>query len=273
MLDSAIDANTLGALLALNTQAHGLLFLIALSGIRVTTIFLVLPAMSSQAVPGAVRAGACYLMTWFIAAGQSPAAFDNLTIPDMLLLTMKEAFIGLMIGYLASIIFWIAESAGTLIDDLAGFNNVQMTNPMHGDQSTPVASLLVQLTITLFHISGGMTVLLGVLFESYHWWPLISAVPDLGNAAASLAIDQGNGMLSTAVKICAPIMLALVLIDVGLSIIGRAAGKLEPNSLSQPLRGLIGVVLLVAMIGAISVQVRDAIHFTGFSGLLEKLRH
>lgn len=260
------------ALSGLHTNVQGLLYMIALSSIRVLVVFTVLPATGSQAIPGAARAGITYLMTWFIAAGQIPDAFDNMTIGDLLLLTAKEAFIGLIIGYVAATIFWIAETAGTLIDDLAGFNNVQMTNPLQGEQSTPVASLLLQLTITLFYVSGGMVVLLGALFESYRWWPMSGSAPDFHTAAADLAIQQSESVLLTAVKFCTPVMLALVLIDIGLGVVGRAAGKLEPTSLSQPLRGLVGIVLLIALTAAVAVQVREAIHFTGFASLISAIK-
>lgn len=266
------DLQTLAeSLTGMHTSLQSLLYMLALSSIRTMCVFTVLPATGSQAIPGAARTGAVYLMTWFVAAGQSPAAFDNDTIPQLLLLTGKEAFIGLLIGYVAATIFWIVQAAGTLIDDLSGFNNVQMTNPQQGDQSTPVANLLLQLTITLFYVSGGLTVLLGALFESYRWWPLTGGLPDFKTAAADLAIDQSGGVLLMAAKICTPIMLMLVLIDVGLGTIGKAAGKLEPQSMSQPVRGVVAVVLLIALTSVVAVQVRDALHFTGFASIFSGL--
>ncbi|MCT9627607.1 flagellar biosynthetic protein FliR, partial [Pseudarthrobacter equi] len=90
----------------------------------------------------------------------------------------KEAFVGLMIGYAASTIFWVAQNVGTVIDDLAGFNNVQMSNPLHGDQSTPVSNTILQTSITLFYVLGGMIMLLGAVFESYRLWPLATLQPD-----------------------------------------------------------------------------------------------
>jgi type III secretion protein T len=267
-----LDLQTLAdSLTGVHSSVQGLLYMLALSSIRTMCVFMVLPATGSQAIPGAARTGAVYLMTWFIAAGQSPANFDNDSIPQMLLLTGKEAFIGLLIGYVAATIFWIAQAAGTLIDDLSGFNNVQMTNPQQGDQSTPVANLLLQLTITLFYVSGGMTVLLGALFESYRWWPLTGGIPDFKAAASDLAIHQGQSVLLMAAKICTPIMLMLVLIDIGLGAIGKAAGKLEPQSMSQPIRGLVAVVLLIALTSAVAVQVHDALHFTGFAAIFSGL--
>ncbi|MFM0735962.1 type III secretion system export apparatus subunit SctT [Paraburkholderia xenovorans] len=273
MMDLSPLLNALGGL---HENVQGLLYMFALSSIRVMVVFLILPATSTQVLPGLARAGVTYLLSGFIAASQTPDAFDHLSPAALLMLTCKEAFIGLVIGYAASTIFWTAQAAGALIDNLAGFNNVQMTNPLQGEQNTPVSNVLMQLAITLFYVSGGMTMLLGAIFDSYRWWPLADALPPgvvtASTAAMDFLVNQGNTVLSTAIKLCAPVILVLVLIDIGLGVIGRAADKLEPTSLSQPVRGVVGVLLLIVLVTVIASQVRATLNMRGFapeiSGLL-----
>ncbi|WP_321951678.1 type III secretion system export apparatus subunit SctT [Paraburkholderia bannensis] len=268
MMDLSLSP-LLGALGDLHSNVQGLLYMFALSSIRVMVVFLILPATSTQVLPGLVRAGVTYLLSGFIAASQTPDAFDHLSPVVLLMLTCKEAFIGLVIGYAASTIFWTAQAAGALIDNLAGFNNVQMSNPLQGEQNTPVSNVLMQLAITLFYISGGMTMLLGALFDSYRWWPLASTLPPgvvtAGNAAMDFLVNQGTTMLSTAIKLCAPVILVLILIDLGLGVISRAADKLEPTSLSQPLRGIVGVLLLIVLVSVLASQVRATLNLHGFA--------
>jgi type III secretion protein T len=259
----------------LHANVQGLLYMFALSSVRVMVVFIILPATSTQVLPGLARAGVIYLLAGFIAGAQSPDAFDHLSPVSLIFLTGKEAGIGLVIGYAASTVFWTAQTAGALIDNLAGFNNVQMTNPTQGEQNTPVSNVLLQLAISLFYMAGGLTMLLGALFDSYRWWPLASTLPP-GIITGSTAIlqflvDGGNQILSTAVKLCAPVILVLILIDVGLGVIARAADKLEPSSLSQPVRGIIGVLLLTVLVTVIAAQVRDALNLRGFSSSLARM--
>ncbi|CAB3772205.1 type III secretion system export apparatus subunit SctT [Paraburkholderia humisilvae] len=256
------------SLVALFTTLHSLLFIISLYGIRVLVVLQVLPATTAPMIPGMVRSGIVCLLTAFIACGQDPAPLEALNTPQMLMLVCKEAFIGLVIGYVASSFFWIAQSVGTLIDDLAGFNNVQMQNPQAGLQNTPVGTLLLQLTVTLFYASGGLIVLLGVLFQSYRWWPLLAFVPDLHTAAADLLIREGDDILAAATKMCAPVMLALVLVDVGLGIVSRAASKLEPTSLAQPLKGALALLVLIAITATVANQVRELLHLSNLQSAL-----
>jgi len=256
------------ALGGLHANVQGIMYMIFMSSIRPMVMFLVLPATSSEVLPGTARAGVVYVMTGFIVAAQSPDQFDNMDTVHLLFLTGKEAFLGLVIGYAASTIFWTAQTVGALVDNIAGFNNVQMTNPQQGEQNTPVSNILLQLTVTLFFVSGGLTVLLGALFDSYRWWPLATTLPDVNAAAADFMIHQGEAVMTIAIKLCAPVVLVLVLVDLGLGIIARAADKLEPSSLSQPIRGIIGVLLLVFLTSAISTQVREALHFSGFGSVI-----
>jgi type III secretion protein T len=259
----------------LHENVQGLLYMLALSSVRVMVVFIILPATSVQVFPGLARAGVIYLLSGFIAASQTPDAFDNLSPVSLLLFTGKEACIGLAIGYAASTIFWTAQAAGALIDNLAGFNNVQMSNPLQGEQNTPVSNILMQLAITLFYLSGGLTMLLSALFESYRWWPLAAMVPPgvvtAGNAVFNFLVSEGNSVLSMAIKLCAPVILVLILIDIGLGVIARAADKLEPSSLSQPIRGIVGVLLLTVLVTVISSQVRDTLSMRSFATSIGKL--
>jgi type III secretion protein T len=65
-------------------------------------------------------------------------------------------------------------------------------------------------------------------------------------------------------------MLVLVLVDLGLGIVARAADKLEPSSLSQPLRGVIGVLMLIALVAVFASQVVGDVQLGGLSAALAK---
>jgi type III secretion protein T len=243
------------ALLGFFEAYHNLIIMLMLTGIRIMVTFILLPATSDTALPGTARNGVVYVLTMFVAAGQVPQAFDSLNSAALLVLACKEAFLGLAFGFAAAPVFWIAQSLGTLIDDLAGFNNVQMTNPLRGDQSTPVSTLLLQLVVTLFYVGGGMLFVLGALFQSFKWWPPYVLYPSLSNSAEMFLIQRTDTIWTALAKLGTPVMLVLVLVNVGLGIMARSADKLEPNALSQPLRGMIGMIMLIALVAVFASQV------------------
>lgn len=91
-----------------------------------------------------VRNGIVMLFSSFIAYGQPASLFTSLSGTTLVVIGLREAGIGLLLGFAASTVFWVAESAGTYVDDLTGYNNVQITNPMREEQSTPTGTLLAR---------------------------------------------------------------------------------------------------------------------------------
>lgn len=252
------------ALADLFKEYEGLFLTLALSGVRIAVVFQILPATSSEMLPGIARNGVIYLFAIFIAAAQPAHHFDDLGSAQMLLLSVKEMFLGLVLGYAASSVFWIAQCTGTLIDDLAGYNNVQMTNPLRGDQSTPISNTLLQLAVTLFYVAGGMMFMLGALFESFKWWPLVSLTPSMTDVAESFIIARTDSIMTATVKLGMPVMFALVCVDLSIGILARAAEKLEPSSLSQPIRGAIGLLMLIFLVAVFAQQVAGSLRLDSF---------
>ncbi len=235
-------------------QSQGLL--VALCSIRLYAAFQVLPATGEQFMQGLVRAGVVVILAAYIAFGLPPDSALKLGALQWLALAAKETFIGVLIAFAASTVFWIAESVGALIDTQTGYNNVQLSNPMSGTESTPVSGMLLQLTIAVFYILGGMVLFVGVMFESFKVWPLLSPLPSVGGAAEVFLIHQADSLMTGVVKFAAPVLLILVLIDLGFGLISRTADKLEPNSLSQPVKGAVAVLVLALLVGVFLEQVR-----------------
>lgn len=243
---------------------EALIVTVAMSAVRIAVIFSLLPATSGEMLPGLARNGVIYVLAFFVAAAQPAHHFDGITSTQMIMIAVKEAFLGAVLGYAASTVFWVAQCVGTMIDDLAGYNNVQMNNPLRGDQSTPISNTLVQLAVTLFYVGGGMMFLLGAVFESFKWWPLASLTPSMSDVAQSFILSRTDSMMSMSVKLAMPVMLALVLVDLSLGLLARAADKLEPSSLSQTLRGAIGLLMLIFLVAVFAQQVAGSLRLDAF---------
>jgi type III secretion protein T len=232
---------------------------IALCSIRLYAAFNVLPPMGDQFLTGTTRSAIVVLIGAFIAIGLPAGAAQSLSAAQWGVLTMKEALLGLLIGWGGSIVFWTVESVGALIDTQAGFNNVQMSNPLSGEQNTPVSHLLLQLVVCLFYILGGMLVFLGAMFDSYKFWPPLAAWPRLGGSGESVFLQQMDEMMRIVVKFGAPAIIVMLLIEIGFGLLARAADKLDPHSLSQPVKGLVTMLLLALMTGVLITQIRHNI--------------
>jgi type III secretion protein T len=238
-------ANTWSALWALNGSAEDFLLITLLCSLRMFAAFSIFPATSQQAIEGTARAGIVMLIGSFIAFGQPADLTSHLGGANLFILLTKEAFLGLLLGYVGSTVFWVAESAGALIDNVAGYNNVQQTNPLSTQQTTPVSGTLLQLCVTLFYTFGGFLFLISTLFETYLLWPIASLTPEPVAILERFIILQTDTLMTQTVKIASPVLMIMVLIDLSFGLVAKTAGKLEPNSLAQPVKSTVALLVVL----------------------------
>jgi type III secretion protein T len=236
---------------------EGLMTATALCAIRLMAALSVLPATADAVVNGLVRGGLSLVLGGYIAFGVPQTDAINLGAAVFAGLALKELLIGLLIGFAASTVFWIAESVGALIDTQTGYNNVQLTHPLSGESSTPVSTLLLQLAIVLFYLLGGMLAFLALLMESYKVWPPLASLPSVGGTIEVFVVQHTDRLMAATIKFAAPILLIMVLVDIGLGLVTRAAEKLEPGNLAQPIKGAVAMLLLALFIGVFIAQVRS----------------
>ena len=177
----------------------------------------------------------------------------------------------MLIGFVVSVVFWVAEGIGMLIDNQAGYNNIQQTNPLSGMQSTPVGNLLMQMAIVGFYMLGGMLVFVGLLFDSYAWWPLTGMMPSAPALAERFFPQEIASYTQAMLKIAGPVLMTLMLIDLGMGLLSKAAEKLEPGSLAQPLKGAATMLLLVLLVGVFFHQVREQLTLRPVAQRLERV--
>lgn len=225
------------------------LLAVVLCSARVYAAMLVLPATQDQLLTGVARNGLVILLAVFMAAGVPIGSVTSLPALGLVSLLLKEVFVGLLLGMAVSVVFWVAEGVGMLIDNIAGFNNIQQTNPMSSQSSTPMGNLLLQLAVVGFYALGGMTVFIGLLIDSYQWWPLQGAWPDWEHLLTRFVSVEVTRLFETMLRIAGPVLVTLVLIDIGIGLIAKAAEKLEPHSLSQPVKAAVAVLMIVLLVG------------------------
>jgi type III secretion protein T len=257
------------ALLQFGESMTAMLAMLALCTARLYVAFMVLPPLAADTLHGPLRNGICLLLGFYMAWGQPAHAFTGYTTATLLMLVGKEAFIGLLLGFAFSVVFWVAEGVGAMIDNMAGYNNVQLTNPQSGQQSTPVANLLAQLVSAGFFMLGGMLACLALLMQSFHWWPLHDMLPRLAGGPVDFVSVQMQGYLSAVAKIAAPVMLILVLIDLAIGLIARTADKLEPNNLGQPIKAAVATLMLALLVSAYFDESRPQIALRNLQEQLE----
>ena len=208
---------------------------------RILGLLAAAPLFGNKAVPASVKV-ALGVMLALIVAPAVPAlpAADPMSLAGLLILA-QEMLIGLAMGFSIRIIFAAVEMAGEIASLTMGLGFATFFDPNTQGRSSAIGQFLALVATLGFLSVNAHLVLLSVLVESFSSLP-ISATPIYGGGFKQLA-DWGARIFSTGVQLSLPIVAALLITNVALGILTRAAPALNLFGIGFPIT--LGVGLLV----------------------------
>lgn len=209
--------------------------------LRISAFLLVLPFFTMANFPVTLRVGLGALAALLLAPLLPPFAAHRLDFLSLLGLMIQEVSVGLLLGFLARLIFFTVEIAGTIIGTEMGLNMAAVFDPVSNQQSPVPASILsylaalVMLTLNLHH-----WMLLG--FErTYSVLPVGAA--HLNAALFEMLVSRTSDVFMIALQIAAPVMAVSFVVTVVFALLGRAVPQMNVFSESFGFRIVAGLVV------------------------------
>ena len=218
---------------------------------RIFVLCMIAPFFGSAVVSGQLRTAlvvAIYLILHPLVQSQMPAELPASAgeFAFMGLLLAKEMFLGLLLGWIAGIPFWAAQSGGFFIDNQRGASMAEGADALSGEQTSPVGILFLQGTMYLFFVSGGFLAFLGLVYSTYLVWPVTNLLPGVDWHTAMLFAGQAGWLMLYMLLLAGPISIACLLIDVSLGLVNRFASQLNVYVLAMPIKsGVASFILLI----------------------------
>lgn len=159
-----------------------------------------------------------------------------------LLILVKEMIIGLAMGFAMRIVFAAIEYAGEVASQTMGLGFAMFFDPSTRGRSSAVSQFVALLATMAFLAVNGHLVLIEVLAESFITMP-ITETPFSSNAALELA-RWGGRIFSAGLQLAMPIIAALLITQVALGILTRAAPQLNIFGIGFPITLGVGFLTL-----------------------------
>jgi len=142
--------------------------------------------------------------------------------------------------------------------------------PLSDERASPMGDLYLLLAIVVFLELGGLRVFATALGRSYEAVPVgLSASSALAlRGAAALVTAAVGKLLESALGLAAPVVVAMVLADAALGLLGRAAPQIPLAMAAMPAKALLG--LGVALVGVGALDAALVAGFPAWNGLLER---
>jgi flagellar biosynthetic protein FliR len=226
-MDLEVPAVTLVALLLGTARAAGFVLLA--------------PPFNSRSIPAPVKGALAMALSVLLSAKIAP------TLPEvsggfLVVAAVTEVVIGAALGFVVQVLFTAVQVAGDLIDLTGGFSLQPAYDPLAMTNNSSVGRLHYLLATTLLFSSGGHLLMVKGFATSYEGMPVGGDVPT--EQLGAVMIKVFGMMFLAAVQIAGPMVAVLLLADVALALLSKAAPALNIFSFGFPFKIMLTLLLL-----------------------------
>ncbi len=226
-----------------SSQLEAWLALLIWPLIRISGLMLAEPLLSNRGVPPRIRIGVAVILTITVAPLlPTPPAIEFISAQG-LLMAAQQLLIGITLGVVMRLVLTGVEMAGHIAGLTMGLGFASFFDPQSGAQSPVLAQFLGIITILIFVASNGHLLVISAIFESFQILP-ISTAPL--SAQGFLAVVEATGQIFViGVTLSLPLVAAILIANVGLGVLARAAPQLNLFAIGFPLMMIAGFLVLM----------------------------
>ena len=205
------------------------------------------PGLGGAQLPAHVKVG----LTVLLGVGLLPSVAVPLGLGEvgLLVVVAREAVIGLSLAFALRALIAGAEFAGHLSGQQIGFSYGATIDPQSGVRNNMLATLYGLLATIGFLAINGHHAILRALAQSYAGLPIGG-----GNIDASIVTSVRDilGMVFiVGARLAAPVIVVLLVVELAVGLISRASPALSFMVIGYPIRLIVGLALLAALIPTI----------------------
>jgi flagellar biosynthetic protein FliR len=210
--------------------------------LRIFGLILAEPVFGNRSVPLAAKVGLALFVTLLLAPVLPPPPAVEPASAEGVLIAVQQLAIGLGMGFALRIALTAAETAGQLAGLQMGLGFAVFFDPQSSAQTAVVGQFVGLFAILVFLSTNGHAVVLGVLADSFRALPVAQA--PLEPLGWRVLVEWGGAIFSAGLIISLPVVAALLIANIAVGIMTRAAPQLNIFAVGFPVTLVTGFVAL-----------------------------
>ena len=229
----------------------GVLTFFFLTLMRIVPIVALAPFLGAKTAPIVLRMGLAIVLSFFFLPLIISHSTHALGFTYAFLgYSLKELGIGLILAFFITVPFYMAQTSGIIIDYLRGASIMQSQDPSMQNQTSPIGILYNYILIVVFFYAKGPSLFLNALMTSYEIFPVDQWISplffNLNTPFWKMSVDLVNQVVSLAIQLAAPSLVAILMAEMFLGIANRLAPQVQIAFLGMSIKSFLGLALLWA---------------------------
>lgn len=212
---------------------------------RLAALLMFLPPLTGSALPARFRVG--------LVLGLAALVTPLVSLPEGLPITPAglaialggELLVGAVHGLVIRACFTALEIGGQLIAQESGLAFGQVADPATGANNDVLSTVYVQMALVLYLVVDGHRALVAAVLDTFAHAPLatLAMEPDAAMGLLTAALLSG---LEFALRVAAPVVLTLMLVNLALGFVGRVIPQLNVTALAFSVKGVLALLIMAA---------------------------
>jgi flagellar biosynthetic protein FliR len=208
---------------------------------RVVGVLAALPILGGRAVPPVVKIALALTLSLVLAPVLHLAPLPT----DPVLMgagAALEFLLGFVLGLVVRLLFSAFELAGELIGTQMGFGVLHLFDPLSSHQVPVIGQFHVMIASSVFLSMNAHLLVVQAIVSSYEVLPPLGIGLSTGLADSVLQLAQH--MFLVALKIAAPVLAMIMLVNLAMAVLGRAIPQINVFIMSFPLTIACGLAVM-----------------------------
>ena len=215
--------------------------------VRTGSFFAIAPIFGNRAINARLRVliAVCVSLTIFNAMEVSLPEYDS--VFGYSAIVLKEAFVGLSMGFVSNLVMGVLVMAGEFIDREIGFTMASNFDPNKGAMVTITAEFYDRMVCLIILINNLHFYILQAMVQSFELIPVGTVspnIPVLYSSVLSFIVQ----FFSIGFRIAMPVFLGATMLNVILGILAKSSPQLNMFAIGIQLKVFVGLMLLTITI-------------------------
>ncbi|WP_313952730.1 flagellar biosynthetic protein FliR [Accumulibacter sp.] len=226
---------------------------------RVLAVLVSAPPFSNPALPRRVRLIIGLAITFAISPVLPPMPAVDPASATGLLILAQQLLIGFAMGFAVRLVFGAVDLAGSMIGLQMGLGFATSFDPQSAGQTVVISEFMGLLALLVFMAINGHLMVIATLTHSFAAIPV--GTPHLGASTWWKLAGSGAIIFSSGLLLALPILVALLITNMALAILSRAAPQLNLIVIGFPLTITLGFAALMVGLPYLGVPLQQLFEY------------
>lgn len=211
--------------------------------VRISCFIFVAPFFAIKGIPNSVKVGISIFISILLYGIVQRDALEYNTVLGYSIIVMKEAVVGLILGFAAAICNSIASFAGHIADMQTGLSMATLMDPNTNESVTITGTLYQQVILAMLIVSGMYRYIIRAIVDSYSLIPVNGAVFHSDRLISAMTGFMRDFFV-IGFRICLPVFIVTFVLNMVLGILAKVSPQLNMFAVGIQIKIIVGLAIM-----------------------------